>query len=105
MPATTIFIQEELPAYVNQNPTSIIVEQMGTVDFISYIYESTAATTQVVVMYNKTSGESTLVESNPIEQNIQAFFYEEKKNIKGESVIISNNLTEVVQRVPKTEIL
>lgn len=49
---------------------------MGSVDFISYIYESTTSNTQVVVMYNKTSGESTLVENNPIEQNIQAFFYE-----------------------------
>lgn len=56
-------------------------------------------------MYNKTSGQSTLLESNPIPDDIQPFFYEEKKNPQGESVVTSNNLTEVVQRVPKTELL
>jgi hypothetical protein len=53
----------------------VIVEQMENIDFISYIYDSATTNTQVVVMFNKTSGESTLLESNPIPQNIQAFFY------------------------------
>lgn len=81
------------------------MEPTEQTDFVSYIFDSAAATTQVVVMYNKTSGQSTLLESNPIPHDIQPFFYEEKKNPQGESVVTSNNLTEVVQRVPKTELL
>lgn len=37
--------------------------------------------------------------------NIKPFFYEEKKNQDGENVIVTNNLTEVTQRIPTTEVL
>lgn len=105
IPATTTFLQSEFPIYVSQTPSTVIVEPLGKSDFVSYIYESATSKTQVVVLYNQTSGESTLLESNPVQLNIQPFFYEEKKNHKGESVVVSNNLTEVAQRVHKGEVL
>lgn len=37
--------------------------------------------------------------------SVKAFFYEEKTNQGGEKVVITNNLTEVIQRVPKTQII
>jgi hypothetical protein len=105
IPATTTFLQKEFPIYLSQNPSTVIVESTGSSDLISYIYDSATTRTQVVVMYNQTSGESTLLESNPVQPNIQPFFYEEKKNDKGESVVISNNLTELVQRVHKGDVI
>lgn len=57
------------------------------------------------MLHDKTTKESTLIESNPVQLDIKPFFYEEKKNAQGQTVVLSNNLTEVVTRLPKTEVL
>lgn len=103
--STTSFIQNNLPALKNEIPSTVIVESLTNTEFVSYIYETETTTSQVVVMYDKTTGSSIILENNPISDNIQPFFYEEKKNIEGEKIVLSNSLTEVVQRLPKTEIL
>lgn len=59
----------------------------------------------MVVLHDKTTKESTLIESNPVKLDIKPFFYEEKKNTHSQTVILSNNLTEVVTRLPKAEVL
>lgn len=99
------YVQTQLPTYVTQKPSTIIVESLGTVDLVSYIYETTKSKDQVVVSYNKTSGTTQIIESSPIQPNIKAFFYEETKNEGGDNVITTNNLTEIVQRVPTSSIL
>ncbi len=58
-----------------------------------------------MVLHDKKSGQSTLIESNPIQQDIKPFFYEEKRNTHGQTVILSNNLTEVVTRIPHAQLL
>ena len=37
--------------------------------------------------------------------NVEAFFYEEKTNQNGQTVVITNNLTEVIQRIPSTQVI
>ena len=105
MAATTAFIIKEFPIYSDQTPTAVIVQPSTHSDLVSYIYEAATSKTQVVVLHDKTTNESTLIESSPVQQGIQSFFYEEKKNANGQTVVLSNNLTEVVIRLPKTEIL
>ena len=56
-------------------------------------------------MFNKTSKTTTIVESNPISVEIKPFYYEEKVNEEGQNVIVTNNLVEVVERIPETTIL
>jgi hypothetical protein len=56
VPATTKFIQNQFPIYLNQNPSSLIVEQLATIEIVSYIYASASTNNQVVIIYNKTSG-------------------------------------------------
>jgi hypothetical protein len=105
VPATTAFLTKEFPIYSGQVPSAVVVESVGSSHLVSYIYESSSTVkTQVVVMYNSSSGESTLLESSPVRPS-QPFFYEEKRNSHGHNVVLSNNLTEVVQRIPKTELL
>ena len=56
-------------------------------------------------MFDKKTKKTTIVESNPISVEIKPFYYEEKTNEEGENVIVTNNLTEVVERIPETVIL
>jgi hypothetical protein len=81
--STTAFIQANIPTLKNEIPSTVIVESLANTEFVSYIYETETTTNQVVLMYDKTSGVSTILENNPISENIQPFFYEEKKNIEG----------------------
>lgn len=100
---TTTYIQKEYPIYISQTPSTVIVEQLNEVDIVTYLYETSAETkTQLVLTYNKTSQESSVIESSIIPKVVEAFFYEEKTNQNGQTVVITNNLTEVIQRVPKT---
>lgn len=45
-----------------------------------------------------------MIESNPV-QNLKPFFYEEKKTQSGGKIIVTNNLTEINERIPETELL
>ena len=56
-------------------------------------------------MYNKTTKSVVIVEHNPISPSIKPFYYEEKTNQDGDNVIVTNNLTEVVNRIPETTVL
>lgn len=67
---------------------------MEQVEFVTYIYERENIKEQVVLVYNKTTKESKVIEVNPV-KNVKPFFYEEKKSENGDNVIVTNNLTEV----------
>lgn len=72
---------------------------------MTFLYETATSKEQVVTVYNKTSQTTQIIESSPIQAIIKPFFYEETKNEEGDNVIITNNLTEVIQRVPTVSIL
>ena len=102
---TLPFVEKQFPKINGETPSTVIVEPTQSVEFVSYIYEKETTKTQIVTMYNKTSKATTIVEYSPISPNIKPFYYEEKTNEAGDNVIVTNNLTEVVNRIPETAIL
>lgn len=99
---TLPYVEEQFPEVSGQTPSICVVEPTENVEFVSYIYEQETTKLQIVTMYNKTSQSTIIVESNTISPNIQPFYYEEKTNEDGDNVIVTNNLTEVVDRIPET---
>jgi hypothetical protein len=97
---TLPYVEEQFPEVNGQTPSICVVEPTENVEFVSYIYEQETTKLQIVTMYNKTSQSTIIVESNTISPNIQPFYYEEKTNEDGDNVIVTNNLTEVVDRIP-----
>lgn len=55
-------------------------------------------------MCNHVTHVVTLVESNPISVEVKPFYYEEKTTEEG-NVVVTNKITEVVERIPETTIL
>jgi len=70
-------IQTEYPRLVGLTPSTLVVESLTQVQVVTAIFEiSPTLNTQVVTLYNTTSGNTTVVESSPVESNIVPFYYE-----------------------------
>ena len=72
---TLQFVEEQFPQ-ISVKPSTVVVEPLEEVEFVSYIFEKDEKKTQVVTMYNKETKTTTVVESSPISVEIKPFYYE-----------------------------
>jgi hypothetical protein len=102
---TISYVKSVIPEYKNKVPTTTIIEPLVENAIVSYIYDTSSGSHQVVTTYNYETKEVHLIQNEPISSKIVPYFYEETKDSQGQTVVTSNNLTEIESRVKNTEVL